>query len=72
MATATLSSASGFIALLDPKEDDALKEYALKQLNTVVDQFWPEIAGSVSELYAMTIFVVATFSCSSHMFLTLV
>ena len=59
MATATLSSASGFIALLDPKEDDALKEYALKQLNTVVDQFWPEIAGSVSELYAMTIFVVS-------------
>lgn len=50
MATATLTSASGFIALLDEKEEDALKEYALKQLDTLVDQLWPEIAGSVSEL----------------------
>jgi 26S proteasome regulatory subunit N2 len=50
MATATLTSASGFIALLDPKEEDALKDYALKQLDSVVDQFWPEIAGSVTEV----------------------
>lgn len=50
MATATLTSASGFIALLDPQEDDRLKEYALKQLNSVVDQFWPELAGSVGDL----------------------
>lgn len=51
MATDVLTSASGFIALLDEHEDDRLKEYALEQLNGVVDQFWPEMASSVSELY---------------------
>lgn len=51
MATDVLTSASGFIALLDEREDDRLKEYALEQLNGVVDQFWPELAASVSELY---------------------
>lgn len=51
MATDVLTSASGFIALLDEREDDRLKEYALEQLNGVVDQFWPEMAASVSELY---------------------
>lgn len=50
MATATLTSASGFMALLDAQEEDALKNYALKELNSVVDQFWPEIAGSVADV----------------------
>jgi len=50
MATATLTSASGFMALLDAQEEDALKNHALKELNSVVDQFWPEIAGSVADV----------------------
>ena len=57
MATDVLTSASGFIALLDEHEDDRLKEYALEQLNGIVDQFWPEMASSVSELYAGDAFV---------------
>jgi len=50
MATATLTSASGFMALLEAQEEDVLKNYALKQLDSVVDQFWPEIAGSVADV----------------------
>jgi hypothetical protein len=65
MATATLTSASGFIALLDPKEEDALKDYALKQLDSVVDQFWPEIAGSVGELCVTSLVVAALSTFSS-------
>ena len=71
MATATLTSASGFIALLDPKEEDALKDYALKQLDSVVDQFWPEIAGSVTEVYVMTIFGVSCLFWASMTFILL-
>lgn len=67
MATATLTSASGFMALLDAQEEDALKNYALKELNSVVDQFWPEIAGSVADVYVMTIFLVSRLSSSSSL-----
>lgn len=50
---AGISSASGFIALLD-EDDVILQEHALKQLNTFSEQFWPEIADSlkrIEELY---------------------
>ncbi|KAJ1554728.1 proteasome regulatory particle base subunit, partial [Cladochytrium tenue] len=41
-----LTSAAGFIALLD-EPDTELKSYALEQLNALVGQFWAEIADSV-------------------------
>mmetsp|Transcript_18315 Transcript_18315/g.25730 ORF Transcript_18315/g.25730 Transcript_18315/m.25730 type:complete len:702 (-) Transcript_18315:909-3014(-) len=49
MATALLTSTSGIIALLDEPEDD-LKIHALKQLSTLVDTFWSEIAADVSKI----------------------
>eukprot|EP00118_Oscarella_pearsei_P025711 m.308636 g.308636 ORF g.308636 m.308636 type:complete len:963 (+) comp44414_c0_seq1:75-2963(+) len=45
----TLTSAAGFLALLDEKEAE-LKSFALRNLNELVDQFWPEIAESVSTI----------------------
>lgn len=38
-----LTSALGFVALLD-EDDNAVRVYALKKLNEVVDTFWAEIA----------------------------
>eukprot|EP00795_Rhopilema_esculentum_P016345 gene16345-7737_t len=49
----TLTSAAGVIALLDDQEVD-LKHYALKKLDTIVDEFWAEIAeivNKIEELY---------------------
>jgi hypothetical protein len=39
-----LTTAAGFIALLDENEEVPIKQYALEKLNELVDQFWPEIA----------------------------
>ncbi|KAI9225133.1 armadillo-type protein [Blastocladiella britannica] len=36
----------GLVALLD-EHDESLKNYALENLNVLVDQFWPEIADSI-------------------------
>ncbi|KAJ3068676.1 proteasome regulatory particle base subunit [Podochytrium sp. JEL0797] len=44
-----LTSAAGVISLLD-ETDERLKTYALEQLNTIVDQFWAEIADSVTKI----------------------
>ncbi|OUM69113.1 hypothetical protein PIROE2DRAFT_3006 [Piromyces sp. E2] len=43
-----LTSAAGVISLLDESEE--LQIYALKKLNTIVDQFWAEISDSVSKI----------------------
>ncbi|ORZ21533.1 armadillo-type protein [Absidia repens] len=45
---ATLTSASGVVALLDEQQPE-LKIYALQQLNTLVNQFWAEISDSVAK-----------------------
>ncbi|XP_065841251.1 26S proteasome non-ATPase regulatory subunit 1-like [Oscarella lobularis] len=45
----TLTSSAGFLALLDEKEAE-LKRFALLSLNAVVDQFWPEIADSLTKI----------------------
>ncbi|KAG9293368.1 hypothetical protein G9A89_007614 [Geosiphon pyriformis] len=44
-----ITSAGGIIALLDESEEE-LKIYALQKLNTLVDQFWAEIADAVSKI----------------------
>ncbi|KAJ3350230.1 proteasome regulatory particle base subunit [Allomyces javanicus] len=44
-----LTSAGGLIALLE-EHDDALKHYALQNLDTLVDQFWAEIADSLAHI----------------------
>lgn len=46
---ALLNSAGGVLSLLD-EPDDVLKVHALKQLNTMVDHFWSEIASSISKI----------------------
>jgi len=43
-----LTSAAGVISLLDESEE--LQIYALKKLNSIVDQFWAEISDSVSKI----------------------
>jgi len=53
-----LTSASGVLSLLD-EPDDALKVHALKQLDSMVDHFWLEIASAIpkiEELYDNTKF----------------
>ncbi|KAI5851178.1 armadillo-type protein [Morchella snyderi] len=44
-----LSSAAGLIGLLD-EPDQQLRCYALQKLDELVNQFWPEIAESVSKI----------------------
>jgi 26S proteasome regulatory subunit N2 len=44
-----LTSAAGVISLLDENSEE-LQIYALKKLNTIVDQFWAEISDSVSKI----------------------
>ncbi|CAO3590032.1 unnamed protein product [Absidia cylindrospora] len=46
---ATLTSASGVVALLDEQQPE-LKIYALQQLNALVNQFWAEISDSVAKI----------------------
>jgi 26S proteasome regulatory subunit N2 len=48
---AALTSVGGFLALLDESEPDELKLYALQQLNSLVDQFWAEIAESITKMH---------------------
>ena len=45
-----LTSATGVLSLLQ-EPDDALKSHALKKVDEIVDQFWAEIAGSISTMY---------------------
>lgn len=47
----TLSSVSGYIALLDENETYDLKLHALERLNSLVDQFWAEIAESITKVH---------------------
>lgn len=42
-----LTSASGLLALLE-EDNDTLKGHALRQLISVVDQHWPEVAGALA------------------------
>lgn len=46
------TSAAGVLSLLD-EPDDALKLYALQQLNKSVDGFWFQIAGSIASIEAL-------------------
>lgn len=45
-----LTSAASFIALLD-EEQPELKVFALEKLNSLVDEFWPEIASEIQKVY---------------------
>ncbi len=50
MATG-LTSASGLLALLEETEPK-LKIYALEKLDSIVDEFWPEISDNIQQMYA--------------------
>lgn len=43
------SSTAGIIALLDEQQHE-LKSYALKKLDQVVNEFWPEIADYITKM----------------------
>jgi len=43
---------SGLVSLLE-EPDDALVKHALTSLNEVVDQFWPEVSGSLPKIAAL-------------------
>ena len=42
--------AAGFVGMLDDP-DDTIKAFALTKLNTMVDQFWAEVADSLTKMY---------------------
>ena len=46
-----LTSSSGFLSMLDDPEVQ-LQQHALKQLDAVVDRFWPEIATQIPKMSA--------------------
>ncbi len=46
------TSAAGVLSLLD-EEDDSLKVHALQQLDSTVDEFWFQIAGSIAAIEAL-------------------
>ena len=52
MVPRTQTSSEGVLALLNEQEP-LLQQYALKQLNTLVPQFWAEISESVSLIEAL-------------------
>jgi len=62
MATG-LTSASGLLALLEESEPK-LKIYALERLNTLVDEFWPEISDNIQQMYTS----IAPIFCKSNVF----
>lgn len=45
-----MTTAAGLLSLLDEPEI-VLQEHAVKQLNDVVDVFWPEVADYTKRLY---------------------
>jgi 26S proteasome regulatory subunit N2 len=46
-----LTSAAGIVGFLS-EPDPALQSFALQRLNEEIDLLWPEVAGSVSQMYA--------------------
>ncbi|CAL8114196.1 unnamed protein product [Orchesella dallaii] len=47
--TSLLTSAAGIISLLDEQHTD-VKTFALDKLNSIVNEFWPEIADSIAKI----------------------
>lgn len=47
-----ITSASGIISLLDESQPE-LKEYALHELNDIVDEFWPEISEAIVKVESL-------------------
>jgi hypothetical protein len=52
MAMSGLTSAAPLLAYLS-EQDPALRSFALNKLNQEVDLLWPEISGSVSQMYVV-------------------
>lgn len=46
--------AAGIISLLEEPMPE-LKVFALKKLNMIVDEFWPEISEAIEKMYVYTI-----------------
>ena len=48
-----VDNAAGLLGLLD-ENDVHIQSYALQQLDSLVDEFWSEMAGSVDKMYVET------------------
>eukprot|EP01133_Synstelium_polycarpum_P014174 gene14174-16710_t len=48
-----LTSASNYLSLLD-EEQIEIQSHALEKLNTVVDEFWPEVASSLTKIKTLS------------------
>lgn len=58
-----LTSAAGVVGFLS-EPDPALQSFALHRLNEEIDLLWPEVAGSVSEMYRLALpKLVALLTC---------
>lgn len=44
---------AGVISLLDEPMPE-LKQFALKKLNLIVDEFWPEISEAIEKMWAFS------------------
>lgn len=49
MVGLTLQSASGYLALLEEPNPE-LQFYALRNIDEIIDQFWPEISDDVVKM----------------------
>jgi hypothetical protein len=69
--TATLTSCAGVLSILE-EDDPALQTHALERLNGLVDEFWMEMAKSISTMYvhAHNRPIFATLVARSHRLLT--
>ena len=47
-----LTSAAGLVGFLS-EPDTALQSFALQRLNDGIDLLWPEVAGSIGQMYAL-------------------
>ena len=59
-----LTSAAGLVGFLS-EPDPALQAFALERLNDEVDSVWPEISGSIGQMYVAATLVPASCLYSS-------
>jgi len=52
-ASVEMLSAGGILSLLD-ENDIVLQEYAVKKLDSVINEFWAEIANSIEKIISLS------------------
>lgn len=50
-----ITSAAGLVGFLS-EQDVALQSFALQSLNEEIDTVWPEVSGSIGQMYVETAF----------------